>query len=110
MNENGVLVDRTAQYCQDTDVPGDLGFSTPTNDRDATIVDLDGDQWPDIITATTLSDGDPKHISHPRVYHNKGSINGVWQGFRFENSRFPQLLTIPGNLAVRAALLRGGRR
>jgi hypothetical protein len=100
MNENGVLVDRTAQYCQDTDVPGDLGFNTPTNDRDATIIDLDGDQWPDIITATTLSDGDPKHISHPRVYRNKGAINGVWQGFRFENSRFPQLLTIPGNLAV----------
>jgi hypothetical protein len=39
-------------------------------------------------------------ISHPRIYHNKGAINGVWQGFRYEAARFPQLYTIPGNLPV----------
>jgi hypothetical protein len=100
LNENGILVDRTSQFAVDSDIPGDMGFQTPTNDRDVQIVDLDGDGWPDIITATTLSDGDPKYLSHPRVYHNKGAINGVWQGFKYEDARIPQLLVIGSNLAV----------
>ncbi len=92
MNEEGVLVDRTAQYVTDTDVPGDQGFLTPTNDRDVRVVDVDNDGWKDIVTATTLSDGDPKHISHPRVYINKGENNrGQWEGFRYEEARIPQL-------------------
>jgi hypothetical protein len=77
-----------------------MGFMTPTNDRDVQIIDLDGDGWPEIVTATTLSDGDPKYLSHPRVYHNKGSINGVWQGFKYEDARIPQLLVIGSNLPV----------
>jgi len=100
MNENGVLVDRTSQYAVDTDVPGDFGFSTPTNTRDVAVADVNGDGWPDLITATTLSDGDTKVLSHPRVYMNKGSINGVWQGLRFENARIPQLQVIGSGLAV----------
>jgi hypothetical protein len=99
MNENGILVDRTTQYASDSDVPGDMGFLTPTNSRDVQCVDLDGDGWEDIVTATTLSDGDPKYISHPRVYHNKGMVGGVWQGFKYEEARIPQLLTV-GGLAV----------
>jgi hypothetical protein len=99
MNEQGILVDRTSQYATDSDVPGDFGFMTPTNDRDVQCVDLDGDGWEDIVTATTLSDGDPKYISHPRVYRNKGMVGGVWQGFRYEEARIPQLLTA-GGLAV----------
>ncbi len=99
MNENGILVDRTAQYASDSDVPGDMGFLTPTNDRDVQCVDLDGDGWEDIVTATTLSDGDPKYLSHPRVYRNKGMVGGVWQGFKYEEARIPQLLTA-GGLAV----------
>ncbi len=99
MNEGGILVDRTTQYASDSDVPGDMGFLTPTNDRDVQCVDLDGDGWEDIVTATTLSDGDPKYISHPRVYRNKGMVGGVWQGFKYEEARIPQLFTI-GGLAV----------
>jgi hypothetical protein len=99
MNESGILVDRTAQLASDSDVPGDMGFLTPTNSRDVQCVDLDGDGWEDVVTATTLSDGDPKYISHPRVYHNKGMVGGVWQGFRYEEARIPQLLTV-GGLAV----------
>ncbi|MBL8860113.1 MAG: VCBS repeat-containing protein [Planctomycetes bacterium] len=100
MNERGVLVDRTAQYATDSDVPGDFGFLTPTNDRDVQIIDLTGDGWPEIVTAVTLSDSNPKHISHPRVYRNKGLVGGVWQGFRYEDARIPQLLTISGGVAV----------
>jgi hypothetical protein len=100
INENGILVDRTSQFAIDSDIAGDMGFMTPTNDRDVQIVDLAGDGWPEIVTATTLSDGDPKYLSHPRVYHNKGSINGVWQGFKYEDARIPQLLVIGSNLPV----------
>lgn len=88
---NGVLVDRTAQYATATDVPGDLGFLTPTNDRDVVLADVNLDGWLDIITAPTLSDGSPKHIGHPRVYINLGEVDGVWQGFRFENFRIPNM-------------------
>ena len=77
-----------------------MGFMTPTNDRDVQCVDLDGDGWEDIVTATTLSDGDPKYLSHPRVYRNKGMVGGVWQGFKYEEARIPQLLVIGSGLAV----------
>jgi hypothetical protein len=97
MNENGVLVDRTAQYASESDVPGDLGFLTPTNDRDVVLADFNGDGWLDIATAVTISDGLPKHISHPRIYINKGAVGGVWQGFRFEANRSPQLYVLLAN-------------
>ena len=100
MNEYGKLVDRTAQYASDSDVAGDFGLMTPVVNREVQLVDVDNDGWLDMVTATTLSDGDPKHLSHPRVYHNKGKINGVWQGFRYEDARFPQLLVIGSGLAV----------
>lgn len=99
MNEGGILVDRSLEYASDSDVGGDLGFRTPTNDRDVVIVDINNDGWLDVVTATTLSDGDAKHLSHPRVYRNEGESAGVWQGLRFENFRFPQLMTT-GGLAV----------
>lgn len=104
MNQNGVLVDRTAQYAVDSDVAGDFGFQTPTNDRDVQLVDVDGDGWLDVVTATTLSSTDPKHVSHPRIYHNKGSIGGVWQGLRFENARIPQLTAIGSGVPMTPAL------
>ena len=88
---NGVLVDRTAQYATATDVPGDLGFNTPTNDRDVYLSDVNLDGWLDIITATTLSDGSPKHIAHPRIYMNLGLVDGVWQGFKYEADRIPNM-------------------
>ena len=97
LNENGVLVDRTATHAALADVPGDMGFLTPTNDRDVILVDVDNDGWLDIVTAVTISDGDPKHIGHPRVYmnlRNDGSDN--WLGFRFEDARVTAMLSYSG--------------
>lgn len=91
MNVAGVLIDKTAQFAIRADVPGDQGFLTPTNDRDVVVDDVDQDGWLDVVTCTTLSDGDPKHIGHPRVYRNLSNGAAGWQGLRFENGRFPQL-------------------
>lgn len=92
MNEGGVLTIRTSQYAAASDVPGDQGFLTATNDRDVELVDVDMDGWLDVVTATTLSSGQPKHISHPRVYMNLGNDgSGNWLGLLHEDARFPQL-------------------
>lgn len=91
MNEGGVLVDRTAEYASASDVAGDQGFLTPTNDRDVILVDVDGDDWLDMVTCPTLTDNDQKHLSHPRIYMNLGESGGLWQGFRFEDSRIPTM-------------------
>ncbi len=92
MNESGVLVDRTAQYASASDVDGDQGFLTPTNDRDVALVDVNGDGLLDVVTAPTLSDGAPKEIGHPRIYVNLGfDANDAWRGLRFEAARTPQL-------------------
>ena len=53
-----MLVDRTAAYATASDIAGDQGFMTPTNDRDVELVDVDGDGWLDVVTATTLTDND----------------------------------------------------
>ena len=98
MNEAGVLVDRSTQFAVASDVPGDQGFLTPTNDRDLVLSDVDQDGWLDVVTATTLSLGAPKAISHPRVYRNLGGA-GPWMGLFYEEARIPQLWTV-GGLAV----------
>jgi FG-GAP-like repeat len=101
MNEGGVLTDRTTQYASASDVAGDNGFKTPTNDRDVTTGDVNGDGWLDVITASTLSPGQPKHISHPRIYINLGvDGGGNWLGLRFENSRYPDFGTFPNFCGV----------
>jgi len=93
MNECGVLRDRTGLYASASLTGGDNGFLTPTNDRDVTIADLDNDGWLDVVTATTLSDGDSKLIGHPRVYMNLGNNgSGAWLGLRHEDARIPQLM------------------
>lgn len=101
---NGVLVDRSAQFAvqttvtatfDDPQVPGgempDQGFLTPTNDRDVVLADINNDTWLDIVTATTLSEGTPKWINHPRVYLNLKEVNGVWQGFKYQAENIPQM-------------------
>ena len=99
MNEDGVLVDRTSEYASYSDVIGDQGFLTETNDRDVQLVDVDQDGWLDIVTAVTVSDDDPKHIGHPRVYRNLGDDAGTgeWLGFKYEQARIPQMDSYTGN-------------
>ena len=89
-NDNGVL-NNASNLATAADVPGDQGFNTPTNDRDVIFTDVDQDGDLEIVTATTLSDNDPKHIGHPRVYNNLGGVGAAWNGFRFEAGRSPQL-------------------
>jgi hypothetical protein len=97
MNEAGVLVDRTAAFAAASDVPGDQGFLTPTNDRDVVLADLDQDGWLDAVTATDMSDADPKWLGHPRAYHNLGGAHG-WLGLRHEGARIPQLVAFSTGL------------
>jgi hypothetical protein len=95
MNEGGVLTDRTNDYATSSDVINDNGFKTNTNDRDVIFVDVDVDGWLDVVTATTLTAGQPKHISHPRVYMNLGEDgSGNWLGLHFEHARTPQIKLI----------------
>jgi hypothetical protein len=96
MNENGTLVDRTSTLASASLQPGDQGLMTPANNRDVVVADFNNDGWPDFATAVTISDGDPKHLSHPRIYMNLGAPGGNWQGFRFEPDRTPQLFVLDG--------------
>ena len=68
MNENGIMTDMTSTYAPE--------FLDETDDRDVIAVDVNNDQWLDVVTATTFSET-------PRVYMNMGEINGVWQGLRY---------------------------
>ncbi|MFT7464395.1 MAG: hypothetical protein ACI9EF_002751 [Pseudohongiellaceae bacterium] len=94
MNEAGVLTDRTSTLAASSDVVGDQGFLTPTQDRDVVIADVDGDGRPDVVTAADLwQPGDTKAITHPRVYHNQGDGGGgSWLGLKHEDFRVPQIM------------------
>jgi len=107
MNESGTLTERSAQFASASTVAGDQGFLTPTNDRDVAVGDLDGDGWLDFVTATTFSPGQPKHISHPRVYMNLGEVNGQWQGFIYDEARLPDWGTYPNMCGVAIGDLTG---
>src|SRR5262245_6884107 len=97
INVNGVMTDMTAQYASASDVPGDQGFLTPCNNRESAITDVNNDGWLDVVTCVTLSDNDPKEISHPRVYMNLGEDGGGnWLGLRYEEARIPELKTVGG--------------
>ena len=100
LNREGVLVDSTDLYASATDVIGDNGFLTPTNDRDVKLADVDQDGWLDMITSTTMSDDLTTLLGQPRVYMNLGEdVVGNWLGFRFENGRIPRMLSADGNSA-----------
>ena len=94
MNVNGVLTNKTSLFADTSDTAGDNGFLTPRNTREVAIGDVNNDGWLDMVTANSISDGDPKYISHPQVYRNLGvDGGGNWLGFLAENSRIPQLMT-----------------
>lgn len=94
---NGVLVDYTAQFATASDVAGDNGFNTPTNDRDVVLADFNNDGWLDMATAVTLGDNLAKHIKMPRVYINLGEdMAGNWLGFEYQDGWIQDLSAIPG--------------
>lgn len=103
MNEDGLLVDRTSTLAVDNDViPAGTsqGLLDDANNRDVILADFNNDGWLDFVTAVTISDVPvmlPKYLSHPRIYMNKGEIGGVWQGFRFEAGRSPNLYILLAN-------------
>ncbi len=104
---DGVLVDRTLEYATDAD-DGGQGFLDLTNDRDVALIDVDGDDWLDIVTTVTYGQGQPKTISHPRVYINKGNDGGDdWLGFRYEEARIPTLIMVPNSPTVAAGDVTG---
>ncbi|MCA9001538.1 MAG: VCBS repeat-containing protein, partial [Planctomycetes bacterium] len=107
MNEMGSLVDRTSVYATGSDVPGDSGFASATNDRDVVIIDLDNDGWLDVVTSTTLSPGQPKSVSHPRVYMNLGESGGTWLGLYYEEARIPDWGTYPNMCGLAAGDVTG---
>jgi hypothetical protein len=100
MNEGGVLVDRTVEYGSASDISGYSGMMDPTNDRDVEVTDINGDNWPDLITATTMSDQVDWILGQPRAYINLGNdAQGNWLGFRFEVDRLPRLYARNGTAA-----------
>jgi hypothetical protein len=100
MNQNGVLVDRTADYGTATDVGGSFGMLDSVNDRDVKVIDVNNDGWLDLVTATTMSDHVSTLLGQPRVYMNLGDdASGNWRGFRFEDARIPQLFAMSGAVA-----------
>jgi hypothetical protein len=100
MNEGGVLVDRTLELGSASDISGYQGMLDPCNDRDVEVVDVDRDGWPDLLTATTMSDHVNSVLGHPRVYMNLGDdAQGNWRGFRFEVDRIPDILARNGTAA-----------
>ena len=104
MNEGGVLTDRTSTLASASDVSGDLGFLTPTADRDVVVTDVNGDGWLDVVTAVGFGlTSQPKSVSHPRVYLNLGEdLTGAWLGLRYEEARIPTLISFVSGLAVAA--------
>ena len=108
MNEGGVLRERTVEYATASDVPGDQGFRTPTNDRHVVVADVNGDGWLDVVTVPTYHGGaSPKHLSHPRVYINQGMGPSGWLGLKFESARSPQLPMAPNFCHAAAGDLTG---
>lgn len=93
LNENGILVDRT-----DTLAPDLL---VPTDDRDGSLVDLDGDGWRDLVIAGTFGE-------QPRILMNRGtSLGDTWLGLDYEPSRLPILTPAPKFCSVSAGDVTG---
>ena len=74
LNEDAVLVDRTADF-----IPG---FLDATNDRDVELVDLNNDDWPDLVTSAACHFCTPGIVSESRLYLNLGDNGtGTWLGY-----------------------------
>ncbi len=74
MNENAVLVDRTADLAP--------AMQNGTDAREVQAVDLDGDTWLDVVVVNTFD-------QHPVVLMNQGETGGTWNGLVDESTRIP---------------------
>lgn len=93
MNENGVLTDRTSTLAAD--------MLDETDDRDLVLVDINGDDWLDVVTATTFDE-------QPRVYINRGNnLAGEWRGFTLGVGRLPTFVPAPQFCAIAAGDVNG---
>lgn len=86
MNEGGTMVDRTALWAP--------AMLDETDDRDVILVDVDGDGWLDMVTATTFGE-------QPRIYLSVVAIPGpeggaTWAGFDHEASSGRLPIFVPG--------------
>src|SRR5262245_15931674 len=105
---NGVLVDRTVLYGSEAD-DGGQGMMDLTANRDVIAVDVNGDGWIDLVTAPTYGQGLSKSISHPRVYINQAETDGIWNGFKYEEARIPNLGAAPNFCGVGAGDVDGNK-
>lgn len=82
LNTGTTLEDRTADYAPEF-------LTNPTDSRDVFVGDLDNDDWPDVVIASTFED-------QPVFYHNLGmDEDGNWLGFLDESEeRFPLPLNV----------------
>ncbi len=84
MNEQGVLVNRTAELAPQF-------LQSPTDARDVFLADIDSDGWTDVIIANTFE-------QQPKLYRNLGNDgNDVWLGLADESFRFP-VIAVTGPL------------
>ena len=83
LNDRGKLVDSTLHYAPEF-------ISNPSDARDVLIIDIDDDNWDDVIVCNTFA-------QQPILYHNLGNdVNGEWLGLQDETaSRFPLITVNP---------------
>ena len=98
MNEDGVMTDRTAALAPD--------FLEATDDRDIAMIDVDGDDWLDVVTVTTFGE-------QPRVLMNLGNDGGGnWLGLDYNaaDNRIPAFSPGPKFCAVGFGDVTGNNR
>ncbi len=101
INHSGGFLNVTSTKANTSTFVGSSGMLDLTDDRDVDVVDLNNDGKLDFVTTVTLSDGDPKYISHPRVYMNQGfAPDNSWNGVLYVETAIPQLISNVGQAAA----------
>ena len=88
---NGVLMDRTADYVVASDVSGDQGFLTATNDRDVVLADLNGDGK--LEQLMSVSDTALVNLNLTKVYIGAEGFQAA-ERFTLDNVSITQMHTL----------------